>query len=150
MTKQDYEALAGFRRAIRRFLTFSEAAARDAGLTPQQHQLLLALRGYPHRDWATITELSERLDARQPAVTNIVRRMEVGGLVERRADQKDGRSVSVHATERGEEVLNRLSRQHLIELKRLKQEFPRIEHLGRAVGAGDLDEGERDPESTAQ
>lgn len=127
ITKRDYEALAAFRWAIRRFLQFSEEAARAAGLTPQQHQLLLALKGYPGRDWATITELSERLGVHQPSVTNLVRRMETSGLVERRADQKDRRSVSVRATERGEEVLVHLSRQHLSELKKLRQEFPEME-----------------------
>lgn len=126
MTKEDYEALAAFRGAIRQFLAFSEAAAQAAGVTPQQHQLLLALKGYPGRDWATITELCGRLGARQPSVTNLVRRMEVAGLVERRADQKDRRSVTVHATERGEDVLSRLSEQHLTELGRLRRAFPEI------------------------
>ncbi|MDQ2790413.1 MAG: MarR family transcriptional regulator, partial [Actinomycetota bacterium] len=61
LTKQDFEALAQFRFGIRRYLRFSEDAVRRDGLTPQQYQLLLALKGFPGRDWATVRELAERL-----------------------------------------------------------------------------------------
>jgi hypothetical protein len=61
IVKADYEALAAFRHALREFLDFSQAAARRAGLTPQQHQALLAIKGYPGREVVTVRELAERL-----------------------------------------------------------------------------------------
>ncbi|HEY3265488.1 MAG TPA: MarR family transcriptional regulator [Armatimonadota bacterium] len=134
MEKADYEALAAFRAAIRRFLQFSEAAAKAAGLSPPQHQLMLAVKGTPGRDWASVGELADRLGARQTAVTNLVGRMEAAGLVARRPDPRDGRGVAVHLTPRGDDILARLSQQHMAELTRMP---------GFAFGAGG---GEAPPE----
>jgi DNA-binding MarR family transcriptional regulator len=120
VNKKQYEAIAEFRYSIRKFLQFSEAAAHEAGITPQQHQVLLAIKGYPGREWATVGELAERLCAGQTAVTNLVGRMEAGGLLERRTNPRDRRSVTVHITEKGERILSGLSQQHMSELNRLR------------------------------
>ncbi|MGH3602753.1 MAG: MarR family transcriptional regulator, partial [Pseudonocardiaceae bacterium] len=85
LTKQDFEALARFRFGIRRYLRFSEEAVRRDGLTPQQYQLLLALKGFPGREWATVRELADRLQVRHHSVVELVDRAQGQGLVERGA-----------------------------------------------------------------
>ncbi len=81
ISKADYEALHAFRYALRRFLHFSEEGARAAGLTAQQQQLLLAVKGQPGRDWATITDLAESLQILHHAAVGLVDRCERAGLV---------------------------------------------------------------------
>jgi len=115
----DYRALADFRYHIRRFLHMSEEAARAAGLEPQQHQLLLAVKGLPEDDLPTIKRLAERLQLRHHSVVGLVDRLERAGLVLRRRDPNDQRRVLVVLTERGEELLERLTRFHERELKSL-------------------------------
>ncbi len=119
LTKQDFEALAQFRFGIRRYLRFSEDAVRRDGLTPQQYQLLLALKGFPGRDWATVRELAERLQLRHHSVVELVNRAQRQGLIERTADPSDGRAVRVLLTKVGEQVLTRLSALHRDELQRM-------------------------------
>src|SRR5437660_7515123 len=97
--KADYESLHQFRHAIRRFLRFSEEGARAAGLTPQQHQLLLAVKGQHGRDWATITDLAESLQIRHHAAVGLVDRCERASLVARSQDPHDRRQVRVSLTE---------------------------------------------------
>jgi DNA-binding MarR family transcriptional regulator len=115
----DYRALADFRYHLRRFLHMSEEAARAAGLEPQQHQLLLAVKGLPEDDLPTIKRLAERLQLRHHSVVGLVDRLERAGLVLRRRDPNDQRRVLVVLTERGEELLERLTRFHERELKSL-------------------------------
>jgi hypothetical protein len=74
LTKQDFEALARFRFGIRRYLRFSEETVRRHGLTPQHYQLLLALKGFPGREWATMRELADRLQLRHHSVVELVNR----------------------------------------------------------------------------
>src|SRR5665213_1254442 len=93
MSKADYETLAGFRYALRLFLRFSEEEAYRDNLTPQQHQLLLAIQGFPGRDYATIGELAERLQLRQHSVVGLVNRLAHAGLAVREPDLKDRRKV---------------------------------------------------------
>lgn len=119
LAKEDYEQLAEFRYRLRKFLHFSENAARSAGLTPQQHQLLLAIQGYPGRSYATPSELAERLQIRHHSCIGLVQRCERQGLVERSPNPQDGRSVFVTVTESGLNTLNELSHQHQQELVRL-------------------------------
>src|SRR3954452_22183114 len=83
LSKQEFEALAQFRFGIRRYLRFSEEAVRRHGLTPQQYQLLLALKGFPGREWATVRELADRLQLRHHSVVELVDRAQGHGLVER-------------------------------------------------------------------
>ncbi|TKJ20696.1 MarR family transcriptional regulator [Blastococcus sp. CCUG 61487] len=119
MSKQEFEALARFRFGIRRYLRFSEETVRRYGLTPQQYQLLLALMGFPEREWATVRELAERLQLRHHSVVELVDRAQGQGLVARVANPDDARSVRVLLTPEGERILGRLSALHREELRRL-------------------------------
>jgi DNA-binding MarR family transcriptional regulator len=120
LSKRDFEALAQFRFGIRRYLRFSEETVRRDGLTPQQYQLLLALKGFPGRDWATVREVAERLQLRHHSVVELVNRAQAEGLVERAAHPDDRRVVRVLLTGRGEQVLARLSALHRDELRRME------------------------------
>jgi DNA-binding MarR family transcriptional regulator len=119
LTKQDFEALARFRFGIRRYLRFSEETVRGHGLTPQQYQLLLALKGFPDREWATVRELADRLQLRHHSVVELVDRAQKQGLVRRAAHPADARAVRVLLTEDGDQILARLSALHRDELRRM-------------------------------
>jgi DNA-binding MarR family transcriptional regulator len=119
LTKTDFEALARFRFALRRYLRFSEEAVRRHGLTPQQYQLLLAVKGFPGRDWATVGELAERLQLRHHSVVELVNRAQRLGLVARARNPADRRTVNVSLTEQGEALLARLVTLHRAELRRV-------------------------------
>jgi DNA-binding MarR family transcriptional regulator len=119
LTKQDFEALARFRFGIRRYLRFSEETVRSHGVTPQQYQLMLALKGFPGRDWAVVRELADRLQLRHHSVVELINRAQTQGLVERTADPDDARAVRVLLTEQGEQLLSRLSALHRDELRRM-------------------------------
>lgn len=116
---EDYAKLLGFRTALRRFLRWSEAEARAAGLTPAQHQLLLAVRGHAGGEEPTIGELSEYLVLRHHSVVELVDRAAAAGLVERERDATDHRLVRVGLTALGKRRIEELSRLHLEELRRL-------------------------------
>ncbi len=113
----NYRALADFRYQLRRFLSFSNQAARDAGLEPQQHQLLLAVKGMPEDVEATVGTLAERLQVRHHSTVELVDRMEGRGLVRRLRSADDRRRVVVSLTARGETVLARLSAAHRAEMR---------------------------------
>jgi DNA-binding MarR family transcriptional regulator len=119
LSKADFEALARFRFGIRRYLRFSEEIVRRHGLTPQQYQLLLALKGFPARDWATVGEVADRLQLRHHSVVELVNRAQAQDLVERAAHPDDARAVRVLLTAEGERVLGRLAALHRDELQRL-------------------------------
>jgi DNA-binding MarR family transcriptional regulator len=119
LTKQDFEALARFRFGIRRYLRFSEETVRSHGVAPQQYQLMLAIKGFPGRDWAVVRELAERLQLRHHSVVELVNRAQDQGLVHRTADPDDARAVRVVLTEQGEQLLGRLSALHRDELRRM-------------------------------
>jgi DNA-binding MarR family transcriptional regulator len=119
LTKQDFEALARFRFGIRRYLRFSEETVRRHGVAPQQYQLMLALKGFPGRDWALVRELADRLQLRHHSVVELVTRAQLQGLVQRATDPDDGRSVRVALTDEGEQLLGRLSALHRDELRRM-------------------------------
>lgn len=127
VTKGEYERLAAFRHALRRFLRAGEKAARAAGLTPQQHQLLLAVKGSPGREWATVGELAERLQLEHNSVVGVIDRCQRAGLVERRDDPTDHRQVRVSATSLGEAALDRLAGLHRAELARSGADLARLE-----------------------
>jgi DNA-binding MarR family transcriptional regulator len=116
LTKQDFEALARFRFGIRRYLRFSEETVRRHGLTPQHYQLLLTLKGFPGREWATMRELAERLQLRHHSVVN---RAQNQGLVHRAPHSSDARAVQVQLTVNGQLILERLSALHRDELRRM-------------------------------
>ena len=94
MSKSDFETLAEFRYALRRFLRFSEEATRSSGVTPLQYQLMLQIKGLPGRDWASVAELAERLQAKHHGVVALVSRCEAAGLEPRReAGERRGQRV---------------------------------------------------------
>ena len=134
MTKGDYEALAHFRYQLRRFLRFSEDVTRKQGITPLQYLLLLQIRGYPGRQWATVGELAERLQAKQHGVVSLISRCEAAGLVRRQAGRSDRRRVEVTLTRKGEEHLERLAHVHRAELRSLQNAFA-VPALTGSVGA---------------
>lgn len=129
LDKRDFEQLSEFRYQMRRFERFSEQAVQAEGITPLQYLLLLHVKGYPGRAWATIGELAERLQAQHHGVVALVTRCESNGLVERRASERDRRQVEVHLSAAGEKLLSRLAELHRAELRSLEGAFtiPHIE-----------------------
>jgi DNA-binding MarR family transcriptional regulator len=123
LAKKQYEALSEFRYQLRRFLRFSETAAKGEGITPLQYLMLLHVRGFPGRDWASIGELAERLQLQHHGVVALVSRGEEAGLVARRKSEADRRQMEVHLTARGERCLARLAALHEAELKSLRGIF---------------------------
>lgn len=119
MRKSDFEALAQFRYRLRLFLRFSEDACQSHGLTALQYQLLLQTKGYPGRQWATLTELAERLQAKHHGVVALVSRCEVLGLVKRIPSTQDLRLVEVHLTAKGEACVEKIAKLHKAELRGL-------------------------------
>ncbi len=119
LSKGDYEELARFRFQLRKFLRFSEEAIRRYGLSPQQYLLLLQIKGFPGRDWATIGELAERLQLRHHSVVELVDRGQRLGHVERQPHPDDRRAVKVTLTAQGEELVRQLASIHQTELRRV-------------------------------
>lgn len=113
----DYRTLAAFRRVLREFLDFSARAAQDAGLSAQQHQLLLAIRGAPAEQEASIGHLSGEMRLAPHSVTELMDRLEAGGFVRRVACARDRRVTLAELTARGSRVLDALSSAHLAELQ---------------------------------
>ncbi|MFO1307029.1 MAG: MarR family transcriptional regulator [Burkholderiales bacterium] len=123
MTKEEFEALAQFRYELRRFLRFSEQATHTHGVTPLHYLLLLQIKGYPGRDWATITELAERLQAKHHGVVSLVTRCEEAGLVRRSTSTEDRRRVEVRVTAKGAKLVERLAVLHRSELQSFRDVF---------------------------
>lgn len=123
LNKHDFEILSDFRYQIRKFERFSEEVTRQHGLTPLQYLLLLHVKGYPDRDWATVGELAERLQAQQHGVVALISRCEKLDLVERRRSSDDRRRIEIHLLKDGEKVINKLARLHRTELLSLRGRF---------------------------
>ena len=123
LSKIDFEALARFRYQLRRFLRFSEEVTQRSGVTPLQYLLMLQIKGFPEREWATVAELAERLQAKHHGVVSLVSRCEAAGWVQRKASQDDKRCVEVRLTEAGEACLHQLARLHRGELRSVKAGF---------------------------
>ena len=107
--KQGLEALSDFRFRLRSFLRFTEDAARLHGITVLQYQVLLHTQGFPGREWASVSEIAERLQAQPHGVVALVSRCEEAGLVERRASTMDRRQVEVHLLPAGRKKLEALA-----------------------------------------
>ena len=116
LSKQDYETLSNFRYQLRRFLRFSEEVVHEHGLTHLQYLLLLHVRGYHEREWATIGELAEKLQCYHHGAVSLVSRCEKLGLVYRQQGRHDKREVEVHLTTEGNRMVERLARLHRDEL----------------------------------
>ncbi|HEX6785591.1 MAG TPA: MarR family transcriptional regulator [Acidimicrobiales bacterium] len=121
-----YQELLAFRTALRRFLRWSEQQAAAAGLTGQQHQLLLAIRGHRGPSAPTVGDVAEHLLLRHHSAVELADRAAEAGLVCRLADADDGRFVRLELTTRGRDLLERLSAAHLEELARLAPMVQRL------------------------
>ena len=117
MTMAEYQALGEFRYQIRRFLHFSEQMARGAGLEPQQHQLLLAVKSLPGDQGATVSMLAERLQIQHHSAVELINRAADRDLVARRRGEVDRRQVFVRLTDTGEAILHDLSKHTRDELR---------------------------------
>lgn len=126
LDRADYQALSEFRYLIRCFLEFSQKAARSVGLTPRQHQALLAIKGFPQERMVSVGDLAERLRVRHHSAVELVDRMNEAGLIIRRQDPDDQRRVLVALTERAESYLTELSIAHLDELARIEPLLGRV------------------------
>ncbi|RKT13576.1 MarR family transcriptional regulator [Paraburkholderia sp. RAU2J] len=117
LTKQELEELSEFRYRLRRFLHFSETIVHAEGITPLQYMLLLHVKGFPDRDWATVGELAERLQASPHGTVALVSRCEAAGLVKRKPSAQDRRQVEVHLLAKGERCLAKLALLHKSEIQ---------------------------------
>lgn len=134
VSQHEYELLAAFRYALRQFLRFSEDAAREVGLTPRQHQALLAIKGFPTPHEVTIGALAEQLQLRHHSVVGLVDRLAAQDLVTREQAEDDRRQVYVRLTARGQRLIQQLSSAHREELRRIK---PQIWVLLEKLTGGD-------------
>ena len=132
LSDADYRLLLELRTRLRGFMRWSEDQARAAGLTPTQHQLLLAIRGHPDPGGPTIGELADYLFVRHHSAVGLVDRADGAGLVRRVPDPTDARVVRVRLTSAGSRALSALSELHLEELARLAR------HLQPLLGGLDL------------
>ena len=123
ITDREYRALAELRYRIRRFLQEGDAAALQAGLEPQQYLLLLAIRGLPDGQEATIRPLAERLSLRHHSTVELIDRMEARGYVRRTRGREDRRQVLVSLQPRGEKLLEQMVEQRIIELRSYGREL---------------------------
>lgn len=130
MSNDDYRRLLEFRTGLRRFLHWSEEQAAARGVSPAQHQLLLAIRG--HAGDPTIKDLAHSLVLRHHSVVGLVDRAEAAGFVRRHPDHEDARAVRVQLTPRGNRCLEALAASHLAELERL---VPRLARLWSGLDA---------------
>lgn len=125
---EDYQAILAFRTRIRQFLAWSAAQARAAGLTPAQHQLLLAVRGHPEAGGPTIGQIAVYLQLRHHSAVGLVDRAEAAGLVRREVDATDRRVARVQLQPAGESALEGLTALHVAELRALVSGDP-LAHL---------------------
>ena len=125
LSKHEFEALSQFRYQLRRFLRFSEQVTRQRGITPLQYLLLLHIKGFPARDWATVGELAERLQAQHHGVVALISRCEKLGWV------SDRRAVEVHLTAKGARMVAKMAQLHRDELLDLEGNFllPQLQEL---------------------
>lgn len=114
-----YRSLAEFRHQVRCFLRFSEDAARVHGIEPQQHQLLLAIKGLPKGRTPTIGELAERLQIKHHSTVDLINRLVKTGRIVREPGRDDRREVLVRLTPAGEQILRDLSVEHQTELTKV-------------------------------
>jgi DNA-binding MarR family transcriptional regulator len=125
MSKEDLERLAQFRYRLRCYLRFSEEVTRREGITPLQYQLMLQIKGFPGREWATVGELADRLQAKHHGVVSLISRCEAAALVKRSIGRSDRRRVEVQLTKKGDKCLLQLASLHRAELRSLQGPLPR-------------------------
>lgn len=125
LSDEQYQRLLAFRTGLRMFLRWSEERAQEVGITPAQHQLLLAIRGHAGGD-PTVGDIADYLQLRHHSAVGLVDRAEAAGLVVRRHDAEDNRVVRLGLTARGRDLLARLSAQNLAELRRLEPQLDQL------------------------
>lgn len=132
LTATDYHRLLVFRTELRRFLWWSERQAKAAGLTPAQHQLLLAIVGHDHPLGPTIGDVAHHLLLRHHSAVGLAARAESAGLVARTGDPRDHRVVRLTLTDSGRALVEQLAELHLEELHRLQPTLGRVagDHRG--------------------
>lgn len=123
VSKKEFETLSRFRYQLRRFLRFSEDLTHREGVTNLQYLLLLHIKGYPGREWATVGELAEKLQAQPHGTVALVNRCEKLGLVRREPGRKDRREVEIHLTGEGDKMVTRVARLHRDELLTMQGMF---------------------------
>ena len=141
----DFKAMAELRYQIRRFLRFSENAARQAGIEPQQHQLLLAIKGLPNELKPTVGALAERMQLQHHSTVELIDRLVERGFVCRLRAADDRRQVLVKLTRDGEAFLHSLSFHHLEELQSTGPKFVKI--LQRLIETDELADTEKPPQA---
>ncbi|WP_027848213.1 MarR family transcriptional regulator [Marinospirillum minutulum] len=124
LSKQDFKKLSDFRYRLRAFQRSSEEICKSHGLTSLQYLLLLHLKGFESREWATISELAEKLQSKHHATVMLIDRSSELGLVERRVSATDKRCMEIHLLPKGEKLVEAIAWQHRPELNYLQQEFP--------------------------
>lgn len=124
LSDSDFQRLSDFRHQLRCFLRYSEDLCRQHGLTALQYQLLLHIRGTPGRDWASVGELAERLQAKHHGTVALVDRCAEAGLVERRSDPSDRRVIQVYLLDEGVRLVELIAELHQPELQHLRDEMP--------------------------
>jgi DNA-binding MarR family transcriptional regulator len=126
LSQSDYENLLAFRTSLRRFQHWSQGLARQAGLTPAQHQLLVAVKGHPGAAGPTISDLASYLMLRHHSAVELIDRAEDADLVSRTRDDHDGRLTRISLTPKGEARLHQLAPAHLDELRQLAPVLDRL------------------------
>jgi DNA-binding MarR family transcriptional regulator len=147
-SNSDYRALSAFRYEVRKFLAFSESAARAAGIEPQQHQLLLAVRGLPEDSRPTIGAIAERLCVQHHTVVALVDKVEEAGLLVRVRGAKDRREVLLRLTLEGESLLAGLSVLHREQLRNVGPSM--VAALGNILGMKATKAKPRKPRASAK
>ncbi|WP_024509867.1 helix-turn-helix domain-containing protein [Bradyrhizobium sp. ARR65] len=136
LDQRDYATLASFRRSLRKFLAFSEEAARKAGLPPRQHQAILAIRGLAPDRGMSVHELAEHLLLKPQTTVELVDRLVDAGLVRRERDEIDRRRVFLSLTAKANRILEKLSAAHLAQTRR---DAPQLIELLRDVAQYDAE-----------
>jgi DNA-binding MarR family transcriptional regulator len=126
VSDEDYAMLASFRAALRKFLRTSEDIAHSLGLTPQRHQAMLAVRGFPGDEAPTVGELAERLHIRHNSAVGLVTRLVDEGYLRRDRSKADQRRMHVRLTPKGQAILDKLTEAHRIELRHIGPEITRL------------------------
>lgn len=124
VSKKEFEALSEFRHQMCRFERFSENAARLLGITTRQYLLLLHIKGYPGRSFATVPELAVRLQVEPDELTALVVHCEANGLIQSLSDGSDGQPARLQLLENGDRILMQLATSHRAELRWLNGIFP--------------------------
>lgn len=124
LTEQDFERLSAFRQQLQCFIRHSTDLCQAYGLTALQYQLLLHIRGMPARNWATVGELAERLQAKHHGTVALINRCEEAGLVARRTSETDRRCIEIHLLTEGSRLVERIAARHQPELQHLREELP--------------------------